>query len=214
MQTSPHIVLVHGLGRSRHDMFLLAPRLREAFPASTIHTFDYSSRHLTLMQATEELANFVSSCARGEPVSFVGHSLGGIVARALDASGYGAAPLERLVTLGSPHNGARIAKFLAQYSIPRSIFGPVLSELGELLPQEPRQLQIGCIIGATKTRFGYFPLLGGDNDGLVLVREAHLEKCTAHIHVPTFHGYMPFSPRIARLSARFLGVGSFTDTDT
>lgn len=209
MHTSPHIVLVHGLGRSRYDMFLLAPRLREVFPKSTIHTFEYHSRRLTIAQATEQLARFVETSARGEPVSFVGHSLGGIIARSLDASGFRSAPLERLVTLGSPHNGAVIAKLLSRYSLPRAIFGPVLSELGELLPQQPQQLAIGCIIGATGTRYGWLPLLGGDNDGLVLVREARLGQCVADVRVPTFHGYMPFSGRVARLAARFLSTGAF-----
>jgi pimeloyl-ACP methyl ester carboxylesterase len=210
MEASPHIILVHGLGRTRHDMFLLAPRIRAAFPKSTVHLFEYHSRKITIAQATSLLADFVAQRAGSEGVSFVGHSLGGIVSRALDATHECGAPLERLVTLGSPHNGAKIATILSRYSIPRAIFGPVLDELGSLaLPARPRQLQIGCIVGATKTRFGFFPLFGEDNDGLVLAREAVLAECSAHVSLAAFHGLMPFSKRVAELTCRFLAKGNF-----
>jgi pimeloyl-ACP methyl ester carboxylesterase len=210
METSPHIILVHGLGRSQYDMFLLARRLRRSFPDSRVHTFDYHSRSLPLAEATLRLADFVEKKTHGEPCSLVGHSLGGIISRSLDATEQHSAPLQRLVTLGSPHNGARIAEILARYRIPRALFGPVLEELGSLnLPPRPRQLEIGCIVGATNTRFGFFPVFGEDNDGLVLKREALLADCTAYVSLPAFHGLMPFSRKIADLTASFLAHGRF-----
>lgn len=213
--TSPsHVVLVHGLGRSKHDMFLLAPRLAKALPGSRICSFDYHSRNLSLQEATERLREFVLRSTKGEPVSFVGHSLGGLIVRSLDASGECSKQLHRLVTLGSPHNGAAIAQLLSRYKIPRAIFGPILTELGQLsLHPTPRQLEIGCIIGGTGNRFGFVPFFGEDNDGLVLAREAHLANCTAHIRVPVFHGLMPFSKRIADCATTFLATGSFCQGD-
>jgi pimeloyl-ACP methyl ester carboxylesterase len=191
-------------------MLLLASRLRAIFPKSKVHSFDYHSRRLTLTEATQSLAEYVHKTAGDEPVSFIGHSLGGILTRSLDATHQGATPLHRLVTLGSPHNGAIIAKYLARYYIPRAVFGPVLSELGSLsLPPQPRQLEIGCIVGATNTRFGFMPVFGEDNDGLVLAREAVLASCAAQSSLMAFHGLMPFSKKIADLSARFLAHGRF-----
>lgn len=214
MAPSSHIILVHGLGRSKHDMFLLAPRLAKALPESRISTFDYHSRKLSVPEAAARLHECVVRVTKEEPVSFVGHSLGGIVVRALDASGQCPARLHRLVTLGSPHNGATIARFLSQYTIPKTIFGPVLTELGNLsLAQTPHQLEIGCIIGGTGNRFGFMPFFGEDNDGLVLAREAHLSSCSAHVHVPIFHGLMPFSARIADLAGTFLAHGRFYQSD-
>jgi hypothetical protein len=210
MPAAPHIVLVHGLGRTRFDMGLLARRLRHQLPESSIHTFGYPTRSLTLEQAATRLGHFVDSITTSELVSFVGHSLGGIVVRALDLSAQSRAPLHRLVTLGSPHNGATIARFLARYKLPRSFFGPVLTELGELSPlNAPRQLEIGCVIGATGTRFGFFPIFGADNDGLVLTSEASFPGCCDQISCFSFHGAMPFSKRLSQLSARFLAEGTF-----
>jgi hypothetical protein len=103
-----------------------------------------------------------------------------------------------------------IAALLARYSFPRRIFGPVLEELATLsLPSTTRQLEIGCIIGATGTRLGFFPLLGSDNDGLVLAKEALLDGCSAHVSMLAFHGLMPFSPRVARAATSFLQRGRF-----
>jgi hypothetical protein len=59
------------------------------------------------------------------------------------------------------------------------------------------------------TRFGFMPVFGEDNDGLVLAREAVLASCAAHRSLLAFHGLMPFSKKIADLSARFLAHGRF-----
>lgn len=210
MPTAPHIILVHGLGRTKFDMGLLARRLQARFPRSTVHRFGYATRRLTLAQATEQLSEFVNGITISEPVSFVGHSLGGIVVRSLDLAAIHKPPLHRLVTLGSPHNGATIARVLARLSLPRSIFGPILTELGSLaLTDTPRQLEIGCVVGATGTRLGFLPVFGADNDGLVLAREASFPGCREQVSLLSFHGTMPFSRRIADLAANFLERGSF-----
>jgi pimeloyl-ACP methyl ester carboxylesterase len=212
MTVSPHIVLVHGLARSRFDMILLAPRLSARFPNSQVHVFEYPSRRLTIQQASEKLGEFVHHTCKGGPVSFVGHSLGGIVVRALDASGRATIPLARLVTLGSPHHGAVIAKQLSKFRAPRAIFGPVLHELGHLdLPEHPFQLSVGCLIGATNTRFGWFPVFGEDNDGVVCAREARLTGAFDHHSLVMLHAWFPFSARVAELTARFLEHGKFSE---
>ena len=210
MKASPNIVLVHGLTRSKYDMFLMAPRLRRLLPGSRIHTFDYRSRRHTLAECTERLRDFVNGITSTEPVSFVGHSLGGVLVRSLDLTGGCKAPLHRLVTLGTPHYGAVIAKTLSAYSVPRAFFGPVLHELGHLnLVEQPTQLEIGCVVGGTRTKFGFVPIFGEDNDGVVLAREAHLKTCVEHAHVPIYHTFFPYSRRAADLAAEFLSKGSF-----
>lgn len=120
------------------------------------------------------------------------------------------APMHRLVTLGSPHYGATIAKALSPYSIPRRIYGAVLHELGHLqLPEQPKQLEIGCVVGGTNSRIGFLPIFGEDNDGVVLAREALLKTCVTHRHVPIYHTFFPYSRRATSLAAAFLATGTF-----
>lgn len=212
MIAAPHTILVHGFLRSRYDMFLLAPRLRKLMPDTSVHCFGYPSRKLTMREAALRLADFVSSSTKGEPVSFVGHSLGGLIVRTLDSLPTIPAPLHRLVTLGTPHQGATIARFLAQSALMRTIGGPVLAELSApSLPLQPQHLRVGCIIGHTATRFGYLPLFGRDNDGLVCVDEAVFSACVEEKRTHTFHGYFPFSERSAQLAAHFLAHGTFSE---
>ena len=210
MSPAPHIVLVHGLARSKHDMFLMGPRLRARLPQSQIHTFDYHSRKYTIAQVTEQLRDFVNGITTSEPVSFVGHSLGGVLVRSLDLTGGCKAPLHRLVTLGTPHNGAVIAKTGAKISIVRAFYGPVLRELGHLsLDERPRQLEIACVVGGTGFRFGFVPFFGADNDGVVAAREAHLTTCKESTRVPIYHTFFPYSRRAADLAATFLSTGAW-----
>lgn len=211
MTVAPHTILVHGFLRTRHDMLLLRPRLQYLLPESRVHVFDYPSRKLTLPEIAERLADFVSMMSRGEAVSFVGHSLGGLVVRALDAMPHHPAPLSRLVTLGTPHQGACVAGLMARLPFLGAYGGPILHDLRTPpLPPEPTALQVGCLIGHTKTKFGYLPFFGQDNDGLVCVDEAVFPACTAELRNYTFHGLFPFLKRTAHLSANFLRCGSFT----
>lgn len=210
MTPARNIILVHGLGRSAFDMLLMERRLSKLLPDTTIHRFEYHSRRLRIAESAEQLARFIEQRQIHEPVSFVGHSLGGIVVRALDAAENSPTPLHRLVTLGTPHMSATIARWLAPYALPSSIFGPALHELGSLkLPLTPSQLEIGCVIGGLNNRLGFFPIFGEDNDGLVLTREALLPGCKAVKTVALLHAVMPFSAKAAQLSARFLTTGDF-----
>lgn len=191
----------------------MSKRLQRLLPNAQIHRFEYHSRKIHIKDAAKELAFFLKVKNIPGPVSFVGHSLGGIVVRALDAFDLSPAPLHRLVTLGSPHLSATIARRLSQYAVPRKIFGPILTELGELtLPLDPRQLQIGCVVGGLSHRWGYFPPFGEDNDGVVLAREALLPSCQDFTKVTTLHAWMPFSTTSAILAARFLQTGRFAAT--
>lgn len=192
-------------------MLLLSKRLKTLVPDTNVHIFGYKSRALSLAQAAEQLAQFVADTTKGESVSFIGHSLGGLIVRALDAHERHPAPLHRLVTLGTPHQGASAARFLSQSSIAHSLGGPVLKDLATPnLSATPRTLEVGCIIGATNTPIGFFPLLKGDNDGLVCVEEALFPAAKEEVRAPIFHGFFPFSKTAALLASRFLVTGSFT----
>lgn len=208
--TAPHTILVHGLGRSRFDMFLLKPRLEKLIPSTSVHVFDYQSRKLTIKEIVKQLAVFTDRCTKGSPVSFVGHSLGGLIVRTLDKEHLCSSPLSRLVTLGTPHNGAAIARFLVKFDLSYKVFGPVLREIGTFDGTfAPQSVEVGCILGGTKTRVGFYPFAGQDNDGLVLASEALLAQAVDSITIPVLHALMPFSASAATLSASFLTRGSF-----
>jgi pimeloyl-ACP methyl ester carboxylesterase len=180
-------------------------------PHWNVQIFQYSSRRNQLDHIVSQFISFLNERISGGPVSMVGHSLGGVIAceaarRLADAR------IEKIVTLGSPHGGAKIARVLNRCGPTRWFFGPVLGELGALARREGTGgAQVGVIIGAVGRWYGFLPIFGEDNDGIVTVDEALLPSCCAEKRMPVLHGYMPFSSSISKQVLRFLQEGRFDD---
>ena len=188
----------------------MARRVRKLLPHSHVHVFGYPSRKLALRDAAQNLSRFVTEHSRDEHASFIGHSLGGLIVRALEEAHPEPTQLQRLVTLGTPHQGSSVARLLAPNKFFRAIGGPVFHDLAApKLSPTPSFLQVGCVIGHTNTPIGFLPFLKGDNDGLVSVHEAVFPACQAEIRAPIFHGLFPFSSQATRLAVRFLEYGTF-----
>ena len=122
------VVLIHGLGRSRIAMEVLARRLRSAgFVAESV---GYRSCGLSLTHAIEAVDRAVTGLARGwDVLHLVGHSLGGIIAAAI-ALRRTDLPVGRVVVIGTPMRGSALAGLLVRSAPLRALLGPVLVELG------------------------------------------------------------------------------------
>lgn len=104
----PPIVLVHGYIRNRGCMLVLAWRLKRAGLrnvynvglGNTLAPIERLSQRLSTRLAT------VFAVTGGVPLVGIGHSLGGIALRWCVDHG---ASLGRIITLGTPHRGTRVA---------------------------------------------------------------------------------------------------------
>lgn len=103
------VLLVPGYGGSTDSLEVLAQRLRTTGRDATVvplpgdGTGDLRADAVALRTAAD------AALAAGAPsVDVVGYSAGGVVAR-LWAAGGGAAQARRIVTLGSPHHGTKVA---------------------------------------------------------------------------------------------------------
>jgi pimeloyl-ACP methyl ester carboxylesterase len=100
------LVLVHGWGLNRGCWWLVRRRLlRDGW--GPIYTFDYWSFTADIERAAARLREFLETKvedARGQPLTLIGHSLGGLVIRYY-LRRYRAAAVRRIVTLGTPHLG-------------------------------------------------------------------------------------------------------------
>jgi len=205
------IVCIHGLGRHRFDMKPLEWRLKRHFPQSTVLNFGYRSRYETIEEHATRLLTFLNqSVAPGSRLHFVCHSLGSIVLRASAERLSTAFSLGRVVMLGPPNQGSALAKALLPFGVFRKILGPSLPELANLsIPLATDLFEIGVIAGGTGARFGFLPLLKGDNDGVVRVEETTLPGMRAHLQVRVTHPMLIMRSKVARLAALFLERGSF-----
>jgi triacylglycerol lipase len=103
-------VLVHGIFRNQRDM----RRLRNTLEAAGRRTFAPSLKpcdgSAPLHDLAKQLAAFIGENLQpGERCDLVGHSMGGMVARAYVQRHGGRERVRRLVTLAAPHHGSLLA---------------------------------------------------------------------------------------------------------
>jgi triacylglycerol esterase/lipase EstA (alpha/beta hydrolase family) len=104
------VVLVPGYGGNTGSLRTLAARLKAAGDTATIVTLP--SGGTGDMEAQANVLNgYVNQALRGgaRSVDVVGYSAGGVVARLWDAEHDGGGKVRRIITLGSPLHGARLA---------------------------------------------------------------------------------------------------------
>jgi pimeloyl-ACP methyl ester carboxylesterase len=156
------------------------------------------------------LAEFLAQIP-ADTLHLVGHSLGGLVILKL----FEIAPptaMGRIVLLGSPVCGSRVAQRLADLPYGRKILGLTVDD--ELLTPRPRRWQAACDLGviAGDVGLGLGRLVGRfaePNDGTVAVSETYLEGAADHWVGRASHSGMLFSAAVARQAAAFLRSGRF-----
>mgnify|MGYP003623619684 CR=1 FL=1 len=121
----PPVILIHGIYNNASAWLYMARRLRRAgYPVST---FSYKSFNISLDDISADLDAHVSELERLFPATrpvLIGHSLGGIIARTWLLRGENHHRPGALITLGTPHEGSKLAVFasgpLARHLVPGS----------------------------------------------------------------------------------------------
>ena len=206
---STAIVYVHGLWLKGHEAAWLRRRLARDLGAET-HAFSYSSVSAGAAANALKLAEFLAQIP-ADTLHLVGHSLGGLVILKL----FEIAPptaMGRIVLLGSPVCGSRVAQRLADLPYGRKILGLTVDD--ELLTPRPRRWQAACDLGviAGDVGLGLGRLVGRfaePNDGTVAVSETYLEGAADHWVGRASHSGMLFSAAVAKQTAAFLRGGRF-----
>jgi len=122
----PPVVLIHGLYHNPAAWTLLLRRLRAA-GFTRLFTYGYSSFGPPFAAIAADLGRTLRAAAGDDPegrVLLVGHSLGGLLARAACADADLAAAGVRVagvVTLGAPHHGSTLAGMLGMGRLARSL---------------------------------------------------------------------------------------------
>lgn len=108
----PPVILLHGLFQNRSCLFWLQHRLRCAGYKDIICINTPPWRDIETL--TEGLAKRVDELRiklKVEKVTLIGHSMGGMIARNYVQKRGGAAYVQGMITLGSPHHGSKLAPF-------------------------------------------------------------------------------------------------------
>lgn len=191
------VLLVHGLVDNR-----------SVFTRLRLHLHRHGFRRVipvelplltpTVQDGARLLADAIA--AAGSPdgqVAIVAHSLGGLVARYHVQRRGGDARVETLITLATPHGGARLAELL-----PRALPSRLLAQLR---PGSPLLAELAEAAPDCRTRF---VAIAAALDRIVRARQAALRHPDLHafnITVPGLgHHSLPFSGVTSRLVAQLL----------
>jgi pimeloyl-ACP methyl ester carboxylesterase len=209
MQASKEtVVLVHGLWFSAWSMRLLQWRLQRA--GFDVRLYAYRSVTHDLRQQATALQRFLRG-VDGDEIHFVGHSLGGVIIRALFHF-YPEQRPGRIVTLGSPHAGSAIAARLARRRPLRQLLGRSIADLvnGDPNAWSFPVREVGAVAGSVSVGLGrLFGPLPAPNDGTVTVEEACWSQASDQVVLRASHFGMLFMPGVARQTACFLRSGRF-----
>jgi len=200
------IVLVHGLWFGAWSLAPLARRLeRSGLP---VRRFSYRSTRGSLDEHAARLHRFVkrSSCGQRH---FIGHSLGGLVILRMLMAFDDIEP-GRVVFLGSPLKGSRVAKKAGKLPGATALLGGVRETLESGYTAFSGGREAGMIAGDRPIGLGWLVGgMGGPGDGTVALEETRANWLDEHRVLPVTHTGMIYSPRVASLALRFLQTGTF-----
>ena len=107
----PPVLLIHGYGCSRAAWWYLRRRLEmDGWTVATISLEPLYTDIESYLPAISRRIDDVLSQTGAAQLTLVGHSMGGLVARAWRREN-GSAKICRIITLGTPHGGTELARF-------------------------------------------------------------------------------------------------------
>lgn len=190
------VVLLHGMGRTS---FSMAP-MREALEAAGFDVLNigYSSYCCGIAELGKSIAEQIAR-ERGAHtrVHFVGHSLGGIIARWMLAQPTPPSGAGRLVMLAPPNQGSQSADNYAP------VAGWLLEPMAELRSDTSSTVRR---LPAPRVEVG---IIAARDDGKVRLAETHLAGERAHVVVDGTHTFIMRRDDVHRLTIQFLRSGHF-----
>lgn len=208
------VVLLHGLLRTSSSM----SRMEKALKADgyRVCNVSYPSReHSIEVLAADFVAPAVRRCFPGEnaPVSFVTHSMGGIVVRQL-AREKAVPAIGRVVMLAPPNHGSELVDDFGHWWIFRRINGPAGNELGtrpDSVPVRlgPADFEVGILMGNRTMNPLMSAFLPDRDDGKVTVKSARLDGMKDFLVIPATHMFIMRDREAIAQTRHFLDTGRF-----
>lgn len=219
-QATPHggddaeretVVVLHGLGRNKSAMWLLAARIEAA--GFRVERIGYKSLKDSPQRILENVGRQIDTCCaqRATPVHFVGHSLGGLLVRGYLA-GKPVKHLGRVVLIGSPSQGTPVVDdYRTAWWM--KFAGPTAKALGTGSDSFPKSLPapdypLGVIAGKVERLVDY-PAVPGDDDGLVPVDATRVEGMQDFVVIESSHSMLRYDELAAEQAIAFLKSGQF-----
>jgi pimeloyl-ACP methyl ester carboxylesterase len=184
----PPVLLIHGYINNAGAMFVLWRTLRRAgYP---VHTLNLEPVYTSIDDYAGLIEARVTAVSGARRVVLVCHSMGGLAVRAWMRS-HGAARVDRLITLGTPHHGTAHARFGAGRNA------------RQMEPESPwlRELASG---EAGRWPCPVTSIYSLDDNIVAPARSAHLDGARNIVLAGVGHMSLPMSGAVAREVARLI----------
>lgn len=210
--TGHAVIYLHGIGRTSRSM----RSILDAMPADGfVHVpFEYPSTRVPIQQAAGYLHSLIESLTDVSKISFVVHSMGGLVVRRY-LKDHSDPRIHRMVMLGTPNRGAELADMLKRNMIFQTVYGPAGQELvtdpdGTIAALPTPDFEFGIIAGGKGDDRGFNPLLPGDDDGTVTITSARLAGASDFLRIPKIHSILMSDETAIAAIRCFLEHGRFS----
>lgn len=205
------VVLLHGLWRSKNAMNKLQDALVE--DGYRVVNVGYPSYRKNLNNLSANVTKQISKHVTPDSkVSFITHSLGGIVLRDIlkETTPWG---VHRVVMLAPPNNGSEIVQALDKAKL-AWILGPVnkdlLKESVEKLPNSlPQEIDLGIIMGTDSRLWIFNKILPGESDGVVTVEGGKMKGMKDFKTTKNNHTFIMLDNEVVTASRQFIKTGTF-----
>lgn len=192
------VMLVHGYGANSASMMFLHWMLRRlGWP--NVFVVSYTPPTANARGLAQQVANHaerIMAACEADRIDIVCHSMGGVLARYallnLDLAGKG----DRIVTLGSPHRGSRVAGLV-----------PAMGSAAQMRHGSPFVEEVGAD-GDTPGEACFYSIWSEFDNFVLPVRSSLIQGNAKNIHVP-YHGHcsLVYSPLVAKLVDQCLREG-------
>ncbi|MBI9036346.1 MAG: alpha/beta hydrolase [Bacteroidales bacterium] len=213
------VYVVHGYGGLGLELNEIHKSIKEQGYESEIYT--YPSLIKDIDSVGVELFHKIQQEGI-DTVSFVTHSMGGMVVRSLYShlhKGINFPFIHRIVMIAPPNNGSPVADSLEQYELIRFLVGPNIVNLTtDTLTGAHKYpiptAELGVIIGiADREKWMYSVPLIGDNDGVVMAESAKMGVEKDIVYVKASHIALVFNEEVRKQVVYFLKEGVFERID-
>ncbi|SFH69366.1 alpha/beta fold hydrolase [Planctomicrobium piriforme] len=211
------VIFIHGITRTSlsFNTFAEAARLQ----GLTVVGFDYPSTRCSIVESALYLKRTLASLEGIDRIDLVVHSMGGLLVRTyLQQTGPDRDPrLHRLVMLGVPNRGARMANLMQNNWVFKWTFGPAGQQLvedanGFVAALPTPDFPFAVIAGARGTPDGWNMLIPGDDDGTVSVESTRLPGAADFMTINALHSTMMWNKEVIDATLRFLNTGALRES--
>jgi pimeloyl-ACP methyl ester carboxylesterase len=203
------VLLVHGLGRTPLSLALLARRLsREGYRPELFGYYAFAESHRRIVaRLTRRLRSLATI---QQPVSLLGHSLGGLLLRQA-AAAVPELSVHSLIMLGTPNQPpllARRARHWTAFRLLAQSCGDFLATPEGFAALPPPAYRYLLIAGNAGWRGRWNPFEGAPNDGFVSVEETRIGPDDTPVVLPVAHTFMMNSPAVQDAILAVLAAGA------